>query len=57
MLIIIRMNVDWLGDCQMQTNKIMTKGKLDEIARVRYGFVAVMLAASVLCLVIDLFFV
>ena len=45
------------GVWQMQTNKIMTEAKLDEIARVRHGFVAVMLAASVLSLVIDVFFV
>ena len=41
----------------MQANKIMTEAKRDEIARARYGFVAVMLAASVLSLVIDVFFV
>lgn len=42
---------------QTNTNKVMTEAELDEVARVRQWFVAVMLAASVITLLIDLFII
>jgi hypothetical protein len=41
----------------MQTINIMTEAKRDAIALTRYVFVAVMLAALVLSLMINVFFV
>jgi len=41
----------------MQTNKVMTEAKLNEIARARLGFVFVMLAVSICSLMVDIFFI